>query len=171
MEQRPKRVIAQRARAIGQELQKEMKIATQQQIDTMLAFQARLEAQSRAVEPTMEPTMGVLNRFVAIKDSGLADLHPETVAVTSQRSPRGIKGPDDKPIDVASVVRSQIPEHYAHGIATGKQRCTGENPEPTGKGKIEELTDKNITQKRLHRSRQAALVFLRISKSLRAWFR
>ncbi|KAK7927864.1 hypothetical protein PG985_004862 [Apiospora marii] len=167
MEQRPKRVIAQRARAIGQELQKEMKIATQQQIDTMLAFQARLEAQSRAVEPTM----GVLNRFVTNKDSGLADLHPETVAVTSQRSPRGTKGPDDKPIDVASAVRSQIPEHYAQGIATGKQGCTGENPEPMGKGKIEELTDKNITQKRLHRSRQAALVFLRISKSLRAWFR
>ncbi|KAK8127994.1 hypothetical protein PG984_009102 [Apiospora sp. TS-2023a] len=167
MEQRPKKVIAQRARNIGQELQKEMRIATQQHIDTMLAFQARLEAQSRAVIPTM----GVLNRFVAIKDSGLADLHPETVAVRSQRTPRGTKGPDDKPIDVASVVRSQIPEHYAQDIATGKQGCTGENPEPMGKGKIEELTDKNITQKRLHRSRQAALVFLRISKSLRAWFR
>ncbi|KAK7927814.1 hypothetical protein PG985_004812 [Apiospora marii] len=115
--------------------------------------------------------MGVLNRFVTVKDSGLADLHPETVAVTSQRSPRGTKGPDDKPIDVASVVRSQTPEHYAQDIATEKQRCTGESPGPMGKEEIGELTDENITQKRLQRSRQAALVFLRISKSLRAWFR
>ncbi|KAK6859024.1 hypothetical protein PG995_004877 [Apiospora arundinis] len=53
MEQQSKKVIAQRARAIGQELQKEMRIVTQRQIDTMVAFQARLEAQTRAVEPAM----------------------------------------------------------------------------------------------------------------------
>ncbi|KAK6823655.1 hypothetical protein PG987_013912 [Apiospora arundinis] len=167
MEQRPKKVIAQRARNIGQELQKEMRIATQQQIDTMIAFQARLEAQTRAVEPTM----GVLNRFVATKDSGIADLHPETVAVPTQRSPRGTKAPDDKPIDVTSIVRSQVPEHYTHDIAPEKQRCMSEGSGPMGKEKTEELTDKNITQTWLHRSRQAALVSLRISKSLRAWFR
>ncbi|KAK6823509.1 hypothetical protein PG987_013766 [Apiospora arundinis] len=167
MEQRPKKVIAQRARTIGQELQKEMRIATQQQIDTMIAFQARLEAQTRAVEPTM----GVLNRFVATKDSGIADLHPETVAVPTQRSPRGTKAPDDKPIDVTSIVRSQVPEHYTHDIAPEKQRCMSEGSGPMDKEKTEELTDKNITQRWLHRSRQAALVSLRISKSLRAWFR
>ncbi|KAK8029418.1 hypothetical protein PG993_010709 [Apiospora rasikravindrae] len=167
MEQQSKKVIAQRARAIGQELQKEMRIVTQRQIDTMVAFQARLEAQTRAVEPAM----GVINRLVTIKDSGLDDLHPETIAVTSQRSPRGTKTPGDKPIDVASVVWRQTTEHYAQGIATEKQRYTGESPGPMGKEKIGELADENVTQKRLRRSRQAGLVFLRISKSFRAWFR
>ncbi|KAK8007130.1 hypothetical protein PG989_001120 [Apiospora arundinis] len=155
MEQQSKKVIAQRARAIGQELQKEMRIVTQRQIDTMVAFQARLEAQTRAVEPAM----GVINRLVTIKDSGLDDLHPEIIAVTSQRSPRGTKAPGDKPIDVASVVRSQTTEHYAQGIATEKQRCTGESPGPMGKEKIGELADENITQKRLRRSRQAGPQF------------
>ncbi|KAK8009756.1 hypothetical protein PG989_000689 [Apiospora arundinis] len=148
MAQNPTEVIAQRAPDIGQELQKEMRAATQQQIDTMVVFQARLEAQARAVELMM----GNLNKFVAVNDSGFVDLHPETVAVAGQHSPRGTEVPEDNPIDVATVVRSQTPE-------------------PMGKGKIEETADKNIALKGLCRRRQAALMFLRISKSLRTWSR
>ncbi|KAK7990369.1 hypothetical protein PG990_014649 [Apiospora arundinis] len=167
MTQQPKEVIAQRAPDIGQELQKEMRAATQQHIDTMVVFQARLEAQARAVELMM----GNLNQFVAINDSGFVDLHPETVAVTGQHSPRGTEVPEDSPIDVATVVRSQTPEQDAQGITMRKQGCRGESPEPMGKGKIEETAVKNIALNGLCRRRQAALMFLRISKSLRTWSR
>ncbi|KAK8036678.1 hypothetical protein PG993_008661 [Apiospora rasikravindrae] len=119
MEKRPKKVIVQRARDIGQELQKEMRVATQQQIDTMVAFRARLEAKARAVEPMM----GILNRFVAIKDSGLVDLHPETVAVTSKHSPRGAETPEDKLTNVASVTRSQASEQDAQCTMMEKQEA------------------------------------------------
>ncbi|KAK7985503.1 hypothetical protein PG988_003125 [Apiospora saccharicola] len=167
MAQNPMEVIAQRAPDIRQELQKEIRAATQQQIDTMVVFQARLEAQARAVELII----GNLNRFVAVNNSGFIDLHPETVAVTSQHSPRGTEVPEDNLIDIATIIRSQTLEQNAQGITIRKQGYRGESPEPMGKGKIEETAVKNIALNGLYRRRQATLIFLRINKSLRTWSR
>lgn len=159
---RPEEIIAQQAYDMAQELQKEIRLATQQHIDTIVAFQAKLEAQTRAVELMKES----LNRTVATKVSGLVDLQPENVAVTSQNSPRVIKNLDDKSTDVASVIQSQAPKQGTQGITTDRQRFPGESPEPKDKEEIEGLTDKNITPKRLRKRRHAALMFLRIGKSL-----
>ncbi|KAK8115625.1 hypothetical protein PG984_012840 [Apiospora sp. TS-2023a] len=159
MKQRPEEVIAQQARDIGQELQKEMRVATQQQIDTMVAFRARLEAQTRAVEPMM----GILNRFVATKDSDFVDLHPESVAVASQHLlTETIESLRDKPTDIVSVIQSQASDQDTQSITTDKQGRRSQ-------GDIEKPTDKNITLTRLGRRRQTAFMFHRISKSLRAW--
>ncbi|KAK7928600.1 hypothetical protein PG985_005598 [Apiospora marii] len=151
MKQRPEEGIGQRTHDVVQELQKEVRAATQRQIDTMVAFLAKLEAQT-------------------INDPELVGFHPKTVAVASQYPPRGTEAPEVNPTDVGSVAQSQAPEQDAQGITTN-QGPGEKSQEPLGRGKIEEVTDKDIAPKRLRRRRQAALVFLRVSKPLRSWSR
>ncbi|KAK7966429.1 uncharacterized protein PG986_000706 [Apiospora aurea] len=110
-----------------------------------------------------------------IMDPEHVDFRSKTVAVASPYSPRANEIPEVEPTDVGSVVQIQTPEtpeQDAQGMMTERQEFPGGNsPEPMGRRKTEELTGENIAPKRLRRRRQAALVFLKISKPLRSWSR